>query len=135
MPRTVALLLSRACPNQVAPGNETEPQNADRVKQKTGLGKEQTPYPQCIGTTHQSRFMTPEFGTWRVEAVRKPHPPIPDCVARLLRRGRFEREAMTAMSTEVRGGAYGRLILKRLGLDFIFIYLFFYLFIFQENTF
>ena len=32
MPRTVALLLSRACPNQVAPGNETEPQNGDRVK-------------------------------------------------------------------------------------------------------
>ena len=39
MPRTVALLLSRACPNQVAPGNETEPQNGDRVKQKTGLSK------------------------------------------------------------------------------------------------
>ena len=42
MPRTVALLLSRRCPNQVAPGNETEPQNGDRVKQKTGLSKENT---------------------------------------------------------------------------------------------
>ena len=44
MPRTAALLQSRACPNQVAPGNETEPQNGDRVKQKAGLSKK-TPYP------------------------------------------------------------------------------------------
>ena len=45
MPRTVvALLLSRACPNQVAPGNEAKPQNGDRVKQKTGLSKKR-PYP------------------------------------------------------------------------------------------
>ena len=49
MPRTVALLLSRACPNQVAPGNETEPQNGDRVKQKKIL------YPCACGRRHQNR--------------------------------------------------------------------------------
>ena len=34
--------LTVQCPNQVGPGNESEPQNGDRVKQKTGLIKKRT---------------------------------------------------------------------------------------------